>query len=260
MLEGPLPERFHPGRFKKGKGDQRDPRIVPYQEGDGRKRHPFPKGEIANPKIAAGEYNFKPGHNIVRKSPKVHARSIKLIPAKYHIQVSPDADALELVSILDDTIAFARQMQDMISRSTNPNNNKATGRYTELILKCLDTSARIKGQQVEAAKYGKLKAEAVKHLKSEYAQVLMNNMAKLRHSIDYAREEQETDEEGNVVCYPAVFDQNGEVKRWAGEGFCFLISGARRTIELRAALDAWERRVVWTSDSIVEAHRRKMQR
>lgn len=240
------------GSFKKG-----DPRISAYKKGDGRKRKPFVKGYDPRRNKRLQEVNFQPGNVEAskRKGPKVHARNDKvhLIPQEFQVAVLPSETGMELVKLLDDTIAFARQMQEMISRSTNVNNAKAVGRYTELINKCLDTSAQIKGGQMTPAKYGDLGKEDTEKLKAELARVLAANMTKMQHSVHYAREEMEENEEG--VYYPRIFGKSGVIKTWASDGFCYLISGTRKTVETRARLDAWERRSNEVKDPMIEAFR-----
>jgi hypothetical protein len=241
----------HSGQFKKG-----DPRISPYRKGDGRKRYRFPKGKIANPRLA--EVCFQKGNKAGANEdgPKTYARSIELIPQEFHVHITPGAGSAELVKILDETIAFGRQMQEMVSRSANPMNNKATGRYTAILDRCLETSARIKGGTIQAATYGRLNEQQVHDLKEEYRFVLSNNATKMKHSVEYARREQQEAPDGGVW-YPNIFDTNGEVKTWASDGFCFLIAGTRQTVELMVALEVWEHKIVKPVDSYAEAMKRR---
>lgn len=244
----------HSGQFKKGDGRKRnpfkkgyDPRRVTYKSGDGRKRHRFPKGEVANPRLQ--EVNFQEGNIAasLREGPKTHTRRVELIPSDLQIEVSPDDDGLDLVEMLDVTISFACQMQELIAKSSNPNNNEAVGRYQELINKCLNTAAQIRGGKITPAGYGELDDDAVAQLKLDLAKTLSNTMTKMQHSLKYAMEKG-TLEKG-------IFDDRGQIKTWAGPGFCHLINGARSAIEMRAKLDAWTHRGKNRSDPIIEAYR-----
>jgi len=233
-------EERRKGAFKPGKGKDRDPRIVPMTSGDGRRRNTFKKGQgVHNPRLQ--EVNFQEGNieAFKKDGPKVHSRRPELIPAEFQADIQPSDTGMELVRYLDETISFARAMHEMVARTANPNNNKCVGRFTACIDTCIDTRAKILGGKIDPAPYGDLSAENAEQTKEDLAYTLKANMAKMAHSVHYARESETVGDDGLPI-WPKVFGKSGDVKAWAGDGFLYLISGTRKTIEMRARLDAWE--------------------
>ena len=245
--------------FQPGSGEDRDPRISPYSEGDGRKRRKFKKGEVANPNLA--EHQFEEGNIEASKkdTPKVWSRRAELIPAEFQADIQPSDTGVELVKYLDETIVFARAMHEMVARTTNLDNNKAVGRFTASINHCIDTRAKILGGKIDPAPYGDLSAKNAEQTKDDLAHTLKANMAKMAHSVHFARQSETVGDDG-LPFWPNVFKEDGAIETWAGDGFLWLIGGTRKTIEMRARLDAWEQREQKSVDPLMQAFKNRKSR
>jgi hypothetical protein len=185
-------------------------------------------------------YAFAPGNRMhaLRDVPRLNWTNgcdfIGNIPQRLHITVSPDRDGIDLLEELGVAINFAREMLAAIGSSDNVNSMKACGRYTDLITTMIKTSTEIQGGGITPGKFGVQSAEQVRDLQVTLASILSINLTKLNSGLDYAR--RHADDGGGI------FSDNGEVKSWASDGFCNLLGGVRKTIYLRAQLDAWQHR------------------
>lgn len=169
------------------------------------------------------------------------------MPLDGEIQLPVNSTPLQLASHLDDLRIWAEPFHDNLAMSRALENAEAVGKFTALIVNIADTTAAIRGGNLDGGDYGSLSDRQVQDLKGVYARTLSRNAMKLKQAADY------------VKAHGCLDEETGIVERWAAVGFVALLSGAHSVVKRWVKLYQWEMERYPPEEDPRETYRRVIQ-